>query len=188
MQFLVLPGFGDSGPRHWQSLWEHRDPRFKRVKQRDWDHPDRSEWVGALGRAIADHPGDMILVAHSLACLVVAHWTQASQPRMRGRVRAAFLVAPVDPESPAFPAAATGFAPFPLFPLPFPSVVVASTNDPYASVAYAAGLAQAWGSRCEIAGAKGHLNADSGLGDWPEGWDLLTALARQSGMNVDPAA
>jgi predicted alpha/beta hydrolase family esterase len=97
-------------------------------------------------------------------------------------------VAPVDPESPAFPAAATGFAPFPLFPLPFPSVVVASTNDPYASVAYAAGLAQAWGSRCEIAGAKGHLNAESGLGDWPEGWDLLTALARQSGMNVDPAA
>jgi predicted alpha/beta hydrolase family esterase len=181
MRFLILPGFGDSGPHHWQTLWEKRDPRFKRVKQRDWDHPDRVEWVGALGRAIADYPGDMVLVAHSLACLLVAHWTLASQPRMRGRVRAAFLVAPVDPNGPAFPADATGFAPVPLFPLPFPSVVVASTNDPYSGVGYAAGLAQAWGSRCEIAGAKGHLNAESGLGDWPEGLALLESLVREVG-------
>jgi predicted alpha/beta hydrolase family esterase len=182
MRFLVLPGFGDSGPRHWQTLWEKRDPRFKRVKQRDWDHPDRAEWVGALGRTIADYPGDMVLVAHSLACLLVAHWTQASQPRMRGRVRAAFLVAPVDPGGPAFPPAATGFAPVPVFPLPFPSLVVASTNDPYAKVAYAAGLAQAWGSRCEIVGPKGHLNADSDLGEWPEGQGLLESLLLQAGL------
>lgn len=187
MDFLILPGIGDSGPSHWQSLWENRDPRFKRVKQRDWDHPDRAEWVGALARTVAAHPGDMILVAHSLACLMVAHWTQASQPRMRGRVRGALLVAPVDPGSPAFPAEAVGFAPVPLLPLPFPSVVVASTNDPYGSVAYAAKVAQAWGSRCEIAGPKGHLNAGSGLGDWPEGWEILSALARQTGADTASA-
>jgi uncharacterized protein len=187
MQFLVLPGYADSGPRHWQTNWEKRDPRFKRVKQRDWNYPDRAEWVGALGRAIADHPGDMILVAHSLACLLVAHWTQSSQPRMRGRIRGAFLVAPIDPASPAFPAEATGFVPVPRHPLPFPSVVVASTNDPYASVAYAAGLAQAWGSRCEIAGPKGHLNAESDLGDWPEGWELLNALVGGSDASGGPA-
>lgn len=182
MRFLVLPGYGDSGPRHWQTLWERRHPEFKRVKQRDWDHPDRAEWVGVLGRTIADYHGDMVLVAHSLACLLVAHWTQASQPRMLGRVRAAFLVAPVDPAGPAFPPSVTGFSPVPQFPLPFPSLVVASTNDPYASLGYAAGLAQAWGGRCEIAGAKGHLNADSDLGDWPEGWALLQSLLRQAGL------
>jgi len=186
MQYLVMPGIGDSGPHHWQTLWEKRDPRFKRVKQRDWDYPDRVEWVSALGRAIADYPGDLILVAHSLACLLVAHWTLTSQPRMRGRVRGAFLVAPVDPGGPAFPVTATGFAPVPLSPLPFPSLVVASTNDPYASVAYAAGVAQAWGSRCEIAGAKGHLNSESGLGEWPEGLELLESLVREAIPKLDP--
>lgn len=188
MRFLLMPGYGDSGPRHWQSFWEKRDTRFKRVKQRDWENPDRAEWVGALGRAIAEYSGDIILVAHSLACLLVPHWTQASQQRMRGRVRAALLVAPADPDSPAFPPSATGFAPLPLFPLPFPILVVASTNDPYGSVAYAAGLAQSLGGRCEIAGPKGHLNAESDLGNWPEGLDLLYGLARETGLDPDAPA
>lgn len=182
MRFLVLPGYGDSGPGHWQTLWEKSDPRFKRVRQRDWDNPDRAEWVGALGRAIAEYPEDLVLVAHSLACLVLPHWMQASQPRMRGRIRAAFLVAPVDPAAESFPPTATGFAPVPLFPLPFSSLVVSSTNDPYATVPYAARLAQAWGSRCEIAGPKGHLNADSRLGDWPEGKALLRSLLVEAGL------
>ena len=189
MRFLVLPGYGGSGPRHWQTLWEKRDPKqFKRVNQRDWDHPDRAEWVGALGRTIADYPGDMILVAHSLACLLVPHWTQTSQARMRGRVRAALLVAPADPAGPAFPQSATGFAPLPMFPLPFPSLVVASTNDPYASIAFAAGAAQAWGSSCEIVGAKGHINVDSDLGDWPEGMGLLYGLVRNAEAARDAAS
>lgn len=185
MRFLVLPGLGDSGPGHWQTLWEKRDARFKRVRQRDWDHPDRTEWVAALGRTIADYPGDMVLVAHSLACLLVGHWTQSSQPRMRGRVRAAFLAAPPDPASPAFPATATGFAPLPALPLPFPTLVVASTNDPYGGVGFAAALAQAWGGRCEIVGAKGHINADSGLGEWPEGLQLLAGLLKEAGFGTD---
>lgn len=180
MRFLVLPGLGSSGPHHWQTLWEKLDPGFRRVEQRDWEHPDLTEWAGALSRTIADYPGDIALVAHSMACLLVPHWCQISQSRSQGRVRAAFLVAPADPAGQAFPATATGFAPLPMHPLPFPSLIVASTNDPFASVGFAVGAAQAWGSRCEIIGAKGHINADSGLGDWPEGMGLLYGLVRHA--------
>ena len=180
MRFLILPGYGSSGPHHWQSRWEKSDPAFKRVEQRDWNHPDCQEWVGAMKRSIADIPGDIILVAHSLACLMVAHWTHASQLRMRGRVLGALLVAPVDPSRPEFPAVATGFAPFPAMPLPFPSLVVASTNDPFASVNFSVSTAQAWGGRCEIIGPKGHINAESDLGEWPEGLGLLYGLVRDA--------
>lgn len=180
MRFLVLPGYGDSGSRHWQTLWEKRDPEFRRVKQRDWDNPDRAEWTGVLARTIADYPGDITLVAHSLSCLLVSHWCMQSQTRAQGRVRAAMLVAPVDPAGPSFPATATGFVPVPMVPLPFPTLVVASTNDPFAGVAWSVAAAQAWGSRCEIIGAKGHINADSGLGDWPEGLGLLYGLVRHA--------
>lgn len=180
MRFLVLPGFGSSGPHHWQTLWEARDPQFRRVEQRDWEHPDRAEWTGVLSRTIADYPGDIILVAHSMSCLIVPHWCQASLSRAQGRVRAAMLVAPPDPSTPAFPPGATGFTPLPMLSLPFPSLVVASTNDVYGSVAWSVAISQAWGSRCEIIGAKGHINAESDLGDWPEGMGLLYGLVRHA--------
>jgi predicted alpha/beta hydrolase family esterase len=156
------------------------DPAFRRVEQRDWGYPDRADWTGVLSRTIAEYPGDIVLVAHSLACLLVSHWCQVSLARSQGRVRAALLVAPVDPAGPAFPQTATGFAPVPMTPLPFPSLVVASTNDPYGSVAWSMAAAQAWGSRCEIIGAKGHINAESELGDWPEGMGLLYGLVRSA--------
>ena len=124
MRFLVLPGYGSSGPQHWQSRWEKSDPAFKRLEQRDWDHPDCSEWVSVLKRSLTEIPGDIVLVAHSLACLMVAHWAQATQSRMRGRILAGMLVAPVDPSGPEFPASAVGFAPIPVAPFPFPTLVV----------------------------------------------------------------
>jgi len=181
MRFLVLPGYGDSGPRHWQTLWEKRDPEFKRVKQRDWDHPDRAEWVGALGRTIADHPGDLVLVAHSLACLLVAHWTQASQPRMRGRVRAAFLVAPPDTERADTPPQLFNWRPIIRERLPFASLAVLSSDDPFCSLDRGLGMAADWGSDVREIGARGHINGESGLGDWRQGMAWLGELAERAG-------
>lgn len=180
MRFLVLPGYGSSEPQHWQSRWEARDPAFRRVEQRDWDHPELGEWSGVLTRTIADYPGDTVLIAHSLACLLVAHWAASASPRIAGRVRAAMLVAPVDPAGPVFPQDALSFSPAPLQVLSFPSLVVASTNDPYATVEFTTAAAQAWGSRCEIIGPKGHINGESNLGDWPEGMGLLYGLVRHA--------
>lgn len=168
---LILPGINDSGPTHWQTRWEQRLPQARRVVERDWDRPDRAEWVAALERAVGEAPG-AILVAHSLGCLQVAHWAAAGG----GGVRAALLVAPPDPDAPGFPGEVTGFSPLPMSPLPFPSVLVASTNDPYGTFSFAANCARAWRCRLIDAGALGHINAQSGLGDWPEGLRVLEEL------------
>jgi predicted alpha/beta hydrolase family esterase len=178
--YLILPGYGGSGPMHWQTWWEARDPAFRRIRQKDWDHPVRGVWVETLERAVAASPGDVVLVAHSLACLLVAHWGAATgselDPRLKAKVKAALLVGPPDPDGPAFPRDAMGFAPIPAGPLPFPSLLIASTDDPYASVDFCLRRSQDWGSRFEVIGPKGHINADSGLGAWEEGRRLLECL------------
>lgn len=169
---LILPGFGSSGVEHWQSLWEAANPQFKRVNQRDWEHPVCEEWVEALEKAVKEAGSEVILVAHSLACLVVAHF--ASKPHRR--IKAALLVAPPDASRDSFPEAAKGFENTPLMPFDFPSIVVASTNDEYASIEYAQKLAMLWGSEFINVGNKGHINALSGLGFWEEGFVLLKRL------------
>jgi hypothetical protein len=169
---LVLPGIGNSGPNHWQSLWEKANPSFVRVQQRDWDRPVCAEWVEALDREIARLRDRPVLVAHSLGCLLLVHWAACSV----SAVRAALLVAPPDPDGPAFPREAIGFSPLPMKPFAFPSAVVASTNDPYGSLAFAERCAISWGSRLVNIGAAGHVNAESGLGPWQEGLAVLEQL------------
>ena len=112
-------------------------------------------------------------MAHSVGCALVAHWAVDCQ---RGWVHGALLVAPSDPEAANFPPGSTGFGPMPLVRLPFPSVVVASSNDPFVTVVRAQTFAKAWGSEFVMIGAGGHINAASGLGDWPQGLALLHKL------------
>jgi predicted alpha/beta hydrolase family esterase len=173
---LTLAGIWNSGPSHWQTHWEKRNPAWKRVAHRDWNNPDCREWVDELDAAIALSEGPPILVAHSLSCALVAQW--ARSPSTLG-IAGAFLVAPADADGPAFPSEALGFAPMPLQRLPFPSIVVASSNDPYVSPERARAFAQAWGSRFVDIGEAGHINGDSGYGAWPEGEALLAGLCRQ---------
>lgn len=173
---LVLPGYGDSGPQHWQSLWEASDPRLRRVRQRDWREPRLEDWLAALDREVAACARPPVLLAHSLACALVAHWTA----RTGGHAaRAALLVAPPDVEALAGVLdAVETFRPVPLVRLPFPSVVVASDDDVYASPERARAFARAWGSRFVPLSGAGHINADSGYGAWPGGLALLDELAR----------
>jgi len=169
---LILPGIGNSGPQHWQTLWEHQHSDWRRVQQRDWDRPVCEEWVLGLDDAISRLSTPPVLIAHSMGCLVVAHWARRSS----ARVRAAFLVAVPDPSGPCFPSMAEGFRPVPMERFTFPSLVVASSDDPFGSVAYAQGCAAAWGSVFVEIGTAGHINADSGLGDWRNGRKLLDGL------------
>lgn len=170
---LVLPGYGDSGPRHWQSLWEAADPAFRRVVQRDWLNPTLDEWRATLDAAVAACDRPPILLAHSLACALVAHWARRGGDRAAG----ALLVAPADADMIALDLdAVASFAPVPLDPLPFASIVVASTDDPYVTLARAEAFARAWGARLVVIGAAGHINADAGYGEWPEGRRLLDEL------------
>jgi predicted alpha/beta hydrolase family esterase len=174
---LVLPGYGDSGPEHWQTLWERRHG-YVRVVQDDWERPDRTAWMRRLADAIARADGPVVLVAHSLGCALVAH--AAAEP-FATRIAGALLVAPPDVEEVVhLLPEIDSFAPMPVTPLPFPSVVVTSATDPYVEPARARAFARGWGARLiELADA-GHINAESRLGEWPEGHALLRDLLRQA--------
>ena len=169
---LLLPGLYNSGPEHWQSIWEKELPAFTRVIQREWDTPDRAEWVERLHKEISSSSVPAILVAHSSSCALVAHWAAAHT----GPVSGALLVGPSDPEADSYPKGTTGFAPMPLNALPFPAIVVASTNDEFVTIERARFFAGRWGARIEIIGEAGHINSASGLGRWPRGLALLQEL------------
>jgi predicted alpha/beta hydrolase family esterase len=170
---LILPGIGNSGPLHWQSIWERSHPEFVRVQQRDWDNPVCEEWVAVIEEAVKRDGPDVVLVAHSLACLAVAHWAAA---KPHSPIKAALLVAILNSKGPNFPVEARGFSGTPTEPFSFRSIVVVSDDDPYGSPEHAERLAAAWGSCVVHTGNRGHINANSGLGAWPEGYDLLIQL------------
>ena len=170
---LILPGFGNSGEEHWQSLWEQEHRDFKRVVQKDWLRPVCQEWVLALENALKETNAEVVLVAHSMACLVVAQW---ASNKYHASIKSALLVAPPNPNETTFPKDAIGFEQIHNGHFDFPSIVVASTNDEYATLEYVQSLAKSWGSVFVNVGAKGHINANSGLGFWDEGWDLLARL------------
>lgn len=170
---LTVPGLNGSGPAHWQTLWEQTRPDTVRVDLGMWHTPHRNSWVTKLDQAIRRAQTPVVLAAHSLGCIAVAWWAELSPQLPNWPVVGALLVAPADVDRGEAPAEIKGFAPTPRLRLPFPSLVVASTDDPWVGLDHARGLAGDWGSHFVDAGARGHLNADSGLGEWREGQQLL---------------
>lgn len=171
-EVLVLPGWKNSGPAHWQTLWEDRFPAWQRVQQANWLQPQRSDWVQALEDAVAACTRPVILVAHSLGCVTVAHWAALHDA---GRISGALLVAPADVERSTVAASLKDFAPLPRAALPFPVLLVGSDNDPACAAWRAAGLADSWGAEFRLLHGVGHINADSGLGAWDAGLALFDA-------------
>jgi predicted alpha/beta hydrolase family esterase len=170
---LLLPGWQNSGPDHWQSRWE-REHGYVRVQQHDWMRPLRGDWLMQLEEAVLDCDEPALLVAHSLGCIQVAAW--AAHSRQTHRVQAALLVAPGDVERTEMRPLLPSWAPIERRPLPFKSVLGASRDDPHCTFARAQGLATDWGAELIDLGNAGHINADSGLGDWPRGHELLRQL------------
>ena len=177
LRVLLLPGWLNSGPTHWQSRWEalYGDHR---VDQNDWLWPRRGDWMARLDAVLLESTTPALLVAHSLGCQLVASWAAHSQHT--ARVRAALLVAPPDTERSDMPPNLFNWRPISRVRLPFASVVVASRDDPYSHLERSRQMAADWGSAWHDTGARGHLNGDSGLGDWPEGRALLMALGAQN--------
>ena len=164
---IIVPGLHDSGPAHWQSRWQRRHAEFSRVRQDDWEHPRLTAWAARLDQVRSSDPRPALLVAHSFGCLTAVH----SIARDGRNVAGALLVAPADPDK--FGVATI----LPALSLPCPSLVVASANDPWMRADSAAAWAARWGSELIEAGRLGHINADSGLDDWPAGAALLQRLA-----------
>ena len=171
---LILPGWLNSGHDHWQSRWE-RTHGYQRVEQHDWQRPLRGDWISRLEHVLLSCSEPAVLVAHSLGCLTVAAWAAHSQNTQL--VKAALLVAPPDTAREDISQMLPGWM-VPLQTLPFKSVVFASSNDPFCGMDEARRFASSWGSTLINMGARGHINADSGLDDWPEAHtDLLRLVA-----------
>lgn len=166
---VIVPGWRDSGPGHWQSLWAERLVGAVRVQQDDWVTPSRPAWVASLSRCVLDQHGPVVVVAHSLGCITTAHLP----PEVAERISGALLVAPADPERRSV---LNDFAPVPHHKLPYRSVLVASSNDPFCPVRLAGAYARAWGSEFVRMQDAGHINVESGHGEWPLGMALLQSL------------
>ena len=172
-QVLILPGWQNSGPAHWQSRWEELYG-FTRVQQHDWMQPLRGDWMAQLEEAVLATTSPIYLVAHSLGCMLTAAW--AAHSHNAHRVHGALLVAPGDPEREELRAALKSWSPVVLRSLPFKSLLLGSHDDPYCAVERARGFAAAWGADFVDCGHCGHINADSGLSDWPHGLAMLHQL------------
>ena len=170
MRFIIVPGWRDSGPGHWQSLWAGRLDNAVRVQQDDWITPSRQAWVASIARTILLQTEPVVIVAHSLGCIATTHLPADAAARIQG----ALLVAPADPERRSI---LSDFAPVLARKLPYRSVLVASSNDPYCPVRLAGAYARAWGSEFVRIQNGGHINIESGHGEWPLGAALLQSLA-----------
>lgn len=171
---LLLPGWQNSGEGHWQTLWENYYGD-QRVLQHDWMTPRRGDWMAQLDVAVAEHPAPrLLLAAHSLGCHLVTAWSQHSQ--YTGKIAGALLVAPPDTAQTDWPPLLPSWRTPVLERLPFPALLLSSTDDPFDQAGTAAQLATAWGATQVSLGTRGHVNADSGLGLWPQGRAYLRSL------------
>ena len=176
IRYLIVPGWQGSSDDHWQTHWQNSLPNSARVEQADWLTPRHEDWIAALAEAIAVDSTPVILIAHSLGCITVAHWAQRAPESLLRQVRGALLVAPADVERPACAPALRNFAPIPNQTLPFPSQIVSSDNDAAVSAPRAMQFAQQWGSEVGIISGAGHINVKSGHHRWEQGFAFLYRL------------
>ena len=177
---LFVPGLRDHVDDHWQTHAQKKIPGARCVGPLEHDKLSRDARVKALQAALADIDGPVVLAAHSAGCMIVVQWAQKYR---RADIVGALLAAPADVESPmpaGYPTvdqlAENGWTPIPRQPLPFPSIVAASTNDPLCSFERAQGMARDWGSLFVDVGAVGHINPPAGFGKWQQGEDLIREL------------
>ena len=176
---LMVPGLRDHVPEHWQTLLEQRLPKACSVPPLEHDKLSCAARVAALDAALAKIDGPVILVAHSAGVMITVHWAQRHSRNINGALLAtpADLETPLPAGYPTFDALAqNGWQPIPRKPLPFPSIVGASRNDPLAAFARVAAMAQDWGSRLVDLGEVGHLNPAAGFGEWPMAETLIREL------------
>ncbi|WP_026623086.1 uncharacterized protein M728_001535 [Ensifer sp. WSM1721] len=163
---LIVPGYTNSGPGHWQTRWERKLSTARRVEQVEWSKPVREDWVARMVEEVNAAEKPVVVIAHSLGVATTVH----ALPHCTRKIAGAFLVAPPEVANPNIrPKHLMTFGPYPRDPLPFPSIMIASRNDPFGSYEHAGDIANAWGSLLIDAGDAGHINTESGHGPWPEG-------------------
>ncbi|MAM11213.1 MAG: alpha/beta hydrolase [Rhizobiaceae bacterium] len=165
-EILIVPGYKNAGPDHWQSRWERKLSTARRVEQEAWSKPECEDWTARLVEEVNRAERPVVLVAHSLGIPTSVR----AIPDFRKRVAGAFFVAPPEVDNPSVrPKHMMTFGPYPREPLPFPAIVIASRNDPFGRFEHARDIAAAWGADFYDIGEAGHVNDKAGFGPWPEG-------------------
>jgi len=168
VDFVLVPGFKNSGPEHWQSLWQKHSPHFQRIAQSHWDNPDIDLWVDATRRLLAERNRPAVLIGHSLGALASACLAGEGHPLVAGVMLVAM----------ARPARFEAERRVPHQALGVPSVMVASQNDPLMRFSRAEYWSDLWGATLIDVGEAGHINAEAGYGLWWQGLDILSDFAR----------
>ena len=168
---INIPGLHNSDDNHWQSHFEQLLPdEFIRIQQLNWDEPDCETWIDTIESTLDGLDYDkLILIGHSIGCMAIVKWFQKYGHQIKG----ALLVAPSDSEAVNYPFYIHGFTPIPTDTLPFPTILVASTNDHVTDLDRSKEFAQNWGSRLVILDNAGHIESKSGYGNWPSGMELI---------------
>jgi predicted alpha/beta hydrolase family esterase len=181
---VIVPGLRGEVAEHWQTLLAGTlaaaGREVRTVPPLTRDPFSREARVAALEGVVSEVSGAIVLIAHSAGCITTAHWAQRHRT---SQVRGALLATPPDLDTPMHEPHPSpevlregGWLPVPRAPLPFPSVVAVSSDDPLARFDVAVELAKDWGSRIAEIGAAGHLNPASGYGPWPRAEEFLREL------------
>lgn len=175
-KYYTIPGYGGSGDGHWQSYFDSTLKNCTRIVQDSYTEPVLDNWVERINDSLKNEDlEETILITHSLGGIALAHWAK----KYGKTIKAALIVAPPDLENPYQDIGVASFLPIPKQPLPFPSVLVASTNDHWMTAERAEYFASLWGSEYVLLENAGHINAESGHNEWDEGIALLEKCSQK---------
>jgi len=173
---LIVSGLHGSGADHWQSRWAEKLSSARKIEQANWSRPNLNEWVATLHNEIENCQRPVLLIGHSLGVPTIAHTLARHGTH---NIIGAFLVAPPsETAAKIIEAIDPAFSPYPLIKFPFPTVLIASLNDPFSTYEEASALADRWGAQLSNAGEAGHINSESGHGPWPEGLMRLAGFLK----------
>jgi len=173
IQYLTIPGYGGSPADHWQSYFEKKLSNCKRIEQKSWEKPVCSDWINKIDNEVMHFKeSEVVLISHSLGGIALVHWVS----KFKRNIKGAMIVAPADIVHPYQDLPLESFVPIPLNKLSFPSVLIASNNDPWATIDRSKFFADCWGSSFINIGNAGHINVDSGFYHWDQGLDILKTL------------
>ncbi len=173
---LIVPNIGGAADGDWPSRWRAKLSTARLVHPQNSADTRREAWTEAIARAAGGATRPALFIGHGLGAAAIA---DAGRALDGAGVRGAFLVAPPD-ERGLERLAGVDWTPA-RAPLPWPSVVIASRNDPLGVYDAVAALAADWGAELIDAGEAGGLDAASGHGPWPEGLMRLAAFMRGIG-------
>ncbi|MCC8366246.1 alpha/beta hydrolase [Xenorhabdus sp. PB61.4] len=172
--YLIVPGYTNSGPDHWQSHLERKYQNVIRVQQDNWLSPIREKWLYRLHETIEKTSGEIFLIGHSCGAVTITQW---AKEKSCNRVTGALLVAPADIDSPDAPPELHIQRPLPKIPLPFPTTLVCSDNDEFLSLEKAHSLARSWKTELIVLSGAGHIHTAAGYGEWQEGEKLINTIS-----------